>query len=277
MSVQEYFVELHKGMIRCGIKEDPEDKVYRFYGGLRREIQDIVYYKDFNTTNQLFQLAMLAEKEIQGHQQKNQANIGDNFNQVLARVEQAFTKIETMISRRVVVSTATAASSPPPPTPTLEHEGEQYWLLPTICPPTKLKPRTVCCQEGEDNENIKPSDTAIDYKVPSFLYLHSNFGYNSLDSTCTCHYLNICTNVSQSASLSKLNFWFVGSPTMLHWEGHNSSIRSAIEVNEHLMESLFDRSGPTSISYWQGLQIIKTFCHYFCQVLLRRCGLVIHT
>jgi hypothetical protein len=66
MSVQEYFAELHKGMTRCGIEDDPEDKVCRFYGGLRREIQDIVYYKDFNTINQLFQLAMLAEKKIGG-------------------------------------------------------------------------------------------------------------------------------------------------------------------------------------------------------------------
>jgi hypothetical protein len=88
---------------------------------LRREIQDIVYYKDFNTTNQLFQLAMLIEKELQGHQQKNQTNIGDNLNQVLAKVEQAFAKVETAISRRVAVSTAIAASSPPPPTPILEH------------------------------------------------------------------------------------------------------------------------------------------------------------
>ena len=29
MSVQEYFAELQKGMIRCGIEEDPEDKVCR--------------------------------------------------------------------------------------------------------------------------------------------------------------------------------------------------------------------------------------------------------
>ena len=64
MSVQEYFAELQKGMIRCGIEEDPEDKVCHFYGGLRHEIQDIVDYKDFNTTIQLFQLAMLAEKEL---------------------------------------------------------------------------------------------------------------------------------------------------------------------------------------------------------------------
>jgi len=51
MSVQEYFAELQKGMIRCGIEEDPEDKVCHFYGGLRHEIQDIVDYRDFNTTN----------------------------------------------------------------------------------------------------------------------------------------------------------------------------------------------------------------------------------
>ena len=54
MSVQEYFTELQKGMIRCRIEGDPEDKVCHFYGGLRREIQDIVDYKDVNTTNQLF-------------------------------------------------------------------------------------------------------------------------------------------------------------------------------------------------------------------------------
>jgi hypothetical protein len=84
-------------------------------------------------------------------------------------------------------------------------------------------------------------DTTIDYKVRSFLYLYSNFRYNSLRSTCTCHCLNIGTNVSQSASPSKLNFRFVGKLIVLHWEGHNSFIRSAIEVNEHLIERLFDK------------------------------------
>ena len=70
MSVQEYYAELQKGMVRCGVVEDAEDKVCRFYGGLKREIQDIVEYKSFTTTNQLFQLAMLAEKELQGRQQQ---------------------------------------------------------------------------------------------------------------------------------------------------------------------------------------------------------------
>ena len=88
---------------------------------------------------------------------------------------------------------------------------------------------------------MTPSDMTIDYMVSSFLHLHSSFWYNLLGSTCTCHYLLVGTNVSRSASLSKLNFLFFGGPTMHHWKGHNSSIRSAIAVNEHLMESLFDK------------------------------------
>jgi hypothetical protein len=115
----------------------------------------------------------------------------------------------------------------------------------------------------------------------SFLYLHNNFGYNSLSSTCTCYYLNVGINMSQRASPSKLNFRFVGSLVVLHCEGYNSSIRSTIELNEHLMERLFDKLsnkyGSTSISHWQGLQIIETFYRYFCRVLRCRRGLVIHT
>jgi hypothetical protein len=99
------------------------------------------------------------------------------------------------------------------------------------------------------DEDMTPSDTSIDYKVRSFQYLQSNFAYNSLGSTCTHCYLNVGTNVSQSASPSKLNFRFIGSPIVLHWEDHNSSIPSAIEVNENLMESLFHNlsngSSPT--------------------------------
>ncbi|WVZ58309.1 hypothetical protein U9M48_008590 [Paspalum notatum var. saurae] len=71
MTVQEYYAELQKGMIRCGVKEETEDKICRFYGGLRPEIQDIVDYKDFTTVNGLFHLAMLAEKELQGRQSRS--------------------------------------------------------------------------------------------------------------------------------------------------------------------------------------------------------------
>jgi hypothetical protein len=110
------------------------------------------------------------------------------------------------------------------------------------------------------------------------LYVHVFF---LISFICTCHYLIIGINVSQSTSSSKLNFRFVSSLTVLYWKGHNSSIRSVIEVNEHIMEILFDklsnRSGPTSISCRQGLQIIKIFCRCFCRVLRCRRRLVIHT
>jgi hypothetical protein len=68
MSVQDYYAELQKGMIHVGVHEETEDKIYYFYGGLWTEIQDIVDYKEYNAINRLFQLAMLAEKELQGRQ-----------------------------------------------------------------------------------------------------------------------------------------------------------------------------------------------------------------
>jgi len=41
----------------------------------------------------------------------------------------------------------------------------------------------------------------------------------------------------QSASPSNFNFWFIGSPTTLHWKSHDSSLWSVIKVNKHMMES----------------------------------------
>jgi hypothetical protein len=68
MSVQEYYQELQKGMLRCEVVEDQEDQIVRFDGGLQREIQDIVDYKEYHSIQHLFQLAMLVEKELQDHQ-----------------------------------------------------------------------------------------------------------------------------------------------------------------------------------------------------------------
>jgi hypothetical protein len=69
-SVQDYYGELQKGLVHCGVVEGPEDSICHFYSGLRREIQNIVDYKELNTINQLFQFAMLAEKELQGREQQ---------------------------------------------------------------------------------------------------------------------------------------------------------------------------------------------------------------
>ena len=62
---------------------------------------------------------------------------------------------------------------------------------------------------------MTPLDMTIDYLVSSFRYLHSNFWYNLLGSISTCLYLIEGTIVFQSASSSKSNIRFVGSPTML--------------------------------------------------------------
>jgi hypothetical protein len=68
--VQEYYQELQKGMLRSGVVEDSEDQIVRFYGELRREIQDIVDYKECHSIQRLCHLSMLSEKELQGHQQR---------------------------------------------------------------------------------------------------------------------------------------------------------------------------------------------------------------
>src|SRR6266508_6523085 len=61
-------------MLRCGVVEDQEDQIVRFYGGLRRDIQDIVDYKEYHSIQRLFHLSMLAEKELQGRQQQRRRN-----------------------------------------------------------------------------------------------------------------------------------------------------------------------------------------------------------
>lgn len=61
-SVQDYYGELQKGLVHCGVVEGPEDSIRRFYSGLRREIQDIVDYKEYHSIQHLFHLSMLAKK-----------------------------------------------------------------------------------------------------------------------------------------------------------------------------------------------------------------------
>jgi hypothetical protein len=67
-SVQEYYQELQTGMIRCGIVEDNEAMLARFFGGLNKEIQHILDYKEYNTITRLFHLACKAELEVQDRQ-----------------------------------------------------------------------------------------------------------------------------------------------------------------------------------------------------------------
>ena len=126
MSVQEYYAELQKGMICCGVKEETEDKIVRFYGGLRREIQDIVDYKEFSTVNRLFQLAMLAEKELQGRQTTN-------------RSSSTFTPRTSTGQARTAPSSSFRRSTPPPSTPPRPAASAPS---PHVSDSSKMKPPT---------------------------------------------------------------------------------------------------------------------------------------
>src|SRR3954471_24760377 len=63
-SVEEYYQELQTGLIRCGLVEDNEAMLARFMGGLNKEIQTILEYKDYTTITRLFHLACKAEREV---------------------------------------------------------------------------------------------------------------------------------------------------------------------------------------------------------------------
>ena len=45
-TIEEYYQELLIGLARSNIQEDEMDKCSRFFGGLRREIQDVLDYKN---------------------------------------------------------------------------------------------------------------------------------------------------------------------------------------------------------------------------------------
>ena len=51
-------------MLRCGLVKTEEAAMARFVGGLNREIQDILAYKEYNSIDRLFHLACKAEREV---------------------------------------------------------------------------------------------------------------------------------------------------------------------------------------------------------------------
>jgi len=63
-SVEEYYQELQTGMLRCGLVEIEDAAMAKFVGGLNREIQDILDYKEYNSIDRLFHLACKAEREV---------------------------------------------------------------------------------------------------------------------------------------------------------------------------------------------------------------------
>jgi hypothetical protein len=67
---EDYYQELQKCMIRCGLFEENDAAMARFRGGLNREIQDILDYKEYDDMTTLFSYACKAEREVQGRRSK---------------------------------------------------------------------------------------------------------------------------------------------------------------------------------------------------------------
>ena len=100
-------------MIRCGILEDNDAAMARFRGGLNREIQDILDYKEYYDMTTLFEYACKAEREVQGRRSKQYSN--------------------PFAGRS---STSTSAPVPPAPSTSTTTPREKTTKLASAAPPT---------------------------------------------------------------------------------------------------------------------------------------------
>jgi hypothetical protein len=118
-SVEDYYQELQTGMIRCGIVEDNEAMLARFFGGLNKEIQHILDYKEYNTITRLFHLACKAEREVQDRQPPwRRANVSAGRTSSWSPRQSAPQSRGTAPAPTTSKYTAPASRAPPATTPT---------------------------------------------------------------------------------------------------------------------------------------------------------------
>jgi hypothetical protein len=84
------------------------------------------------------------------------------------------------------------------------QEGEHGWVLAATYPPTVYKPRTVCCQEGENDEDITGSDiTLLTTPKLKVNQLYFNFRFDTFEQLLLHH--DLCV-----FSFSELLTWIKG-------------------------------------------------------------------
>jgi hypothetical protein len=124
-SVEDYYQELQKGIIRCGILEEPDAAMARFRGGLNREIQDILDYKEYADMTQLFEFACKAEREVHGRRSRTYSN--------------------TFAGRNSSSSSAPALPAPSAPTPREKTATTAVAAPATGATPTTGRTRDITC------------------------------------------------------------------------------------------------------------------------------------
>nr|KAJ0194330.1 hypothetical protein LSAT_V11C800427110 [Lactuca sativa] len=63
-TVEEIISEFDRLRIRCGVEEEEEQIIARFFGALRPEIADVVQLQPYYTFNEVFQLALKVERQL---------------------------------------------------------------------------------------------------------------------------------------------------------------------------------------------------------------------
>ncbi|WVZ80957.1 hypothetical protein U9M48_028390 [Paspalum notatum var. saurae] len=91
----------------CYIDEEDDDIMTRFYSGLHKDIQNIVAYKDYNTTDQLFHIAILAEQELQDRAQFSRNTFGVSSS---SRLQSSKGRAAPPDTRRTLPSPATPST-----------------------------------------------------------------------------------------------------------------------------------------------------------------------
>lgn len=76
MDVQKYTEEFHKLDIRVDHDEEMEEKIARYMGGLRFNIQDELSLATPRSVDECYQLALKAQEKIRRRQEKQSNNRG---------------------------------------------------------------------------------------------------------------------------------------------------------------------------------------------------------
>lgn len=108
-SVETYYQEMMIALSRCNLQETEDARISRFYGGLNREIRDILEYKEYNTMNRLFHFACKAEREVQGRNKHRSSFAGA-------------TSTRQSTPRQSTTAVRPASSTPPTSTPSHAQE-----------------------------------------------------------------------------------------------------------------------------------------------------------